>query len=313
VSLITFLSCLFAEDKSVDREYTKMSVEQLDVLIRNIQADSEKMKLLQILSQQLEQLVHEGRPDLHAFCDALKEERLVSGEEFKKLGTTFALDGVSSFGLRRDHKLIRLFSTQDALPEGILHAAVDRLVEDVNSRVLGKRTREDNDSVAINDGAELPCDIFDTLRQGQWFDAWTIMAAMQISDKPFFVRYGYSVPLDELGRNRRMKPVQRPLAGWSQKITEFRRQASEMSKDATRLVYFCPLNHKNTHFSLLEINEREEVIRHYNSMADQGIINHTLKPTRVERLVRVRISLDDKDEGVPNAKIGRVWTFGICV
>lgn len=53
-----------------------------------------------------------------------------------------------------------------------------------------------------------------------------------------------------------------------------------MPKDVTRLVYFCPLNHKTTQFSLLEINEREEVICHYNSMADQGIINHILKPTR---------------------------------
>jgi hypothetical protein len=84
-------------------------VEQLDVLIKNVQADSEKMKLLQILSQQLEQLVHKGRPDLRAFCDALKEERLLSREEFRQLGATFVLDGVSSFEFRRDHKLIRLF------------------------------------------------------------------------------------------------------------------------------------------------------------------------------------------------------------
>jgi hypothetical protein len=91
----------------------------------------------------------------------------VSEEQFRQLGVNFALDRVSSFGLRRDHKLIRSFSTQDALPEGILNTAVDRLVKDISSRVLGKRTLEDNDSVAINNGAELPCDIFDRLRQGQ--------------------------------------------------------------------------------------------------------------------------------------------------
>jgi hypothetical protein len=297
----------------MDREYTKMSVEQLNVLIRNVQADSKKMRLLQILSQQLEQLVHEGRPDLHAFYAALKEERLVSGDEFRQLGVTFALDGVSSFGFRRDYKLIRSFSTQDTLPEGILNAAVDRLVEDVSTKVLGKHPLEDNDSVAINDGVELPCNIFNKLRQGQWFDAWTIMAAMQISDKPSFVRYGYSVPLDEPGRNGRMKPVQRPLTGWSQKIAEFRRQAGEMSEDATRLVYFCPLNHENSHFSLLEINEREGVIRHYDSMAAQGTINHTSKPTRVERLVQVRFPLNNNDKDVSNVKIERVWTSKICV
>jgi hypothetical protein len=74
-----------------------MSVEQLDVLIRNFQADSKKMKLLRILSQQLEQLVREGRADIHAFCNTLNEEKLVSEEEFRHLGAIFALDGVSRF------------------------------------------------------------------------------------------------------------------------------------------------------------------------------------------------------------------------
>jgi hypothetical protein len=120
------------------------------------------------------------------------------------------------------------------------------------------------------------------------------MAAIQISDIPFYVKYGYSVPLDEPGRGKRMKAVQKPLAGWSRKITEFRREAGEKSKGTTRSVYFRPLNHRNTHFSLLEINEREEVIRHYDSIADQGIINHNSKPARVERLVQVRFPLTIK-------------------
>jgi len=138
---------------------------------------------------------------------------------------------------------------------------------------------------------ELDCNILRRLLDEEWFDAWTIVAAMQISDKPFFVHHGYSVPLDELGRNSRMKPVKRPLAGWGRKISEFRKNARETFGDSMRLVSFCPLNHGGAHFTLLEINEREEVIRHYDSMVDKGVIDGTTKLTRVQKLVKVRGSL----------------------
>jgi hypothetical protein len=45
-------------------------------------------------------------------------------------------------------------------------------------------------------------------------------------------------------------------------------EAEEMFKNVTYLVYFCSLNHKNVHFTLLEINEQEEVIHHYDLMTD---------------------------------------------
>jgi hypothetical protein len=77
------------------REYTKKSEEQLDVLIRDIQADSGRIKLLQILGTQLEQLVNKGHPDLWGLHDALDKEELVSQEELQELRTMFALDSVS--------------------------------------------------------------------------------------------------------------------------------------------------------------------------------------------------------------------------
>jgi hypothetical protein len=192
------------------------------------------------------------------------------------------------------------------MPQGSLNAAVDGLIEQVSSRVLGKRKLKDDDSVAVNNGVELSCNIFHRLRQGEWFDAWTIMAAMQISDKPVFVRHGYSVPLDEPGRNGRMKPVKSPLAGWARKMIKLHNEAKEMFGDATRLVYFCPLNHQNMHFTLLEINEQEEVIRHYDPMADKGVIDGTMKLTRVGRLVKVRCSFNDEGGYAPNPIIGGV-------
>jgi len=42
------------------------------------------------------------------------------------------------------------------------------------------------------------------------------MASIIMSDKPFFIRYGYSILLDQFkkfGRNGKIKHVTRPLAG----------------------------------------------------------------------------------------------------
>jgi hypothetical protein len=108
-----------------------------------------------------------------------------------------------------------------------------------------------------------------------------------------------SVPLDELGRHGRMKPVKRALAGWGE-IIELRNKAKDMFGDAIRLVHFRPLNHNNNRFTLLEINEREGKIRHYSSIADKAVIEGTA-PTRVGRLVQVRYSFGDRDGDTADA------------
>jgi hypothetical protein len=75
-----------------------------------------------------------------------------------------------------------------------------------------------------------------------------------------------------------------PLAGWRKTIEKFR---SEGQGQGIRLVYFCPLNSNNNHFTLLEINEREEKIYHYDSMVSQGIIDGRVEMSRVGKLVQV--------------------------
>jgi hypothetical protein len=57
------------------------------------------------------------------------------------------------------------------MPKGTLNAAVNWLIDDVSTRVLGKRKLENEDSIAVNNGIKLSCDIFRRLRQGEWFDA----------------------------------------------------------------------------------------------------------------------------------------------
>jgi hypothetical protein len=134
---------------------------------------------------------------------------------------------------------------------------------------------------------------------------------MDISDTPFFVTHGYSIPLDERGKNGKIKPVKRPLADWAQEIIDLREKASETSGDAIRLIHFRPLNDNDNHFTLLEINEREGKIRHYNPMANRNVIEGTAKPTRVARLVQARNSFKDRDGDKADAVIRGVWSFEI--
>jgi hypothetical protein len=183
------------------------------------------------------------------------------------------------------------------LPKGRLNAAVDRLISNISTNVLGKRELESNDVVTIGDSKELDCDIFGKLRRGEWFNAWVIYAGMTMSDKPSFVKYDYSISLEEAGKNHRMKPIYKPLRNWRKKIDTWRSEIrSQSNGEEIPQVYFCPLNHNNNHFSLLEINELERKIYHYDSIANDNVINGTIpingtvQLTKVGKLVQVSIS-----------------------
>lgn len=110
-----------------------------------------------------------------------------------------------------------------------------------------------------------------------------------------------------------MKPVKRPLAGWAWKITKLHNKAKEMFGNVTHLVYFCLLNHKNVHFTLLKINKQKEVICHYDLMADQGVIDGTIKLTWVGRLVKVKCFFNDKGGDAPNLIIKGVWSLKVYI
>jgi hypothetical protein len=270
---------LYPAESLLSRELIKIADKSFDILIKDIKTDTKITKLLQILGTQLELLVNKGSPDFLAFLGALKEGQLLSEEELHNLQKNFSLDGVSDYTSRRVRQLIQPISTQDA---GALDAAVDQLIEALKTKVFGKEEFEDSDSITVNDSVEIGWDIFHRFRHGKWLDGWAILVAMTISDKPSYVRYRYSVPLHEIDKDNCTRRRQRPLAGWANEIIEFRSQTKE------KLVYFCPLNHKNSHFTLLEINDHEKVIRHYDSKADLATIRDPSKQTTVSRLVQVR-------------------------
>ena len=153
---------------------------------------------------------------------------------------------------------------------------------------------------------QVPCDIFERLHRGKWLNDDSIMVAMNISDKPVFVKHAYSVPLDKVGKTRTTSPIKRPFTAWARWIDRLHEKMRNGLENMIPLVHFCPLNHYGNHFTLLEINDQEKIIRHYDLMADQATIDGNLKLTRVARLVQVRPPPKTMIGNVPQEIIGRV-------
>jgi hypothetical protein len=85
-----------------------MGMGELDVLIGNIQADAKRIRLLDILGQQLGLLIT-GKPDLESLLSLLKAEALVSEEDCGNLKLTFALETVRPLTYR-SYRLILMNS-----------------------------------------------------------------------------------------------------------------------------------------------------------------------------------------------------------
>ncbi|KAI2835493.1 hypothetical protein CBS11350_10019 [Aspergillus niger] len=282
-------------------DYTKMSEEKLDDWINHTREDSKQKELWDILSPQLDQLVEKGSPDLQAFYDNLRKKELVTEKEINEMKMCYPLDS-------------------DALPDGKLEDAIMHLKKLVSSKVLGKDTIDTTDSIAVDGSKELTCDIFDRLRPTEWLDEWTIYLAMKISDRPSYVRFDTSILLEdqpeEITKNRNIKEVTSelsdcevievrkttPLAEWAKKIVKEQQSVQE------KLVHFRPINYRN-HFTLLEINAREGVIRHYDSLA-----NHGIKETVISRLIKKEFdSFGFSYEEVETPQQQDGWSCGIRV
>ena len=81
-----------------------------------------------------------------------------------------------------------------------------------------------------------------------------------------------------LGRDSKLRAIRRPLRGWRKKIENWRCETgSQLDGEKVRHVYLYPLNHNNSHFSLLEINEIEQKI--FKQKRDQLYNGHPLYST----------------------------------
>lgn len=121
--------------------------------------------------------------------------------------------------------LDRADNSQDPLPNKALNTAYDQLVSRISAQVFNKRSLKDHDTFIIDNSLKLPADIFYALQRGQWFDCWVIKIAMHIADRPAFIHFCESIPVDDIGRHGRMRSSKRPFQGWMKKIAELRRKA----------------------------------------------------------------------------------------
>jgi len=99
------------------------------------------------------------------------------------------------------------------------------------------------------------------LREGQWINEEVILACLHLSNKLPSVRIGLSVPT---------YPVKRPFQVARLRVEEWRRETSGPNS----LIYLFPM-FQPAHFSLLEINEIEKCIYHYDSAGRKE--NSTIK------------------------------------
>lgn len=233
----------------------------------------------------MEQLVHKGCTNPEALYRALRENNIIAEDELEEMKAKHQSEPVRTSACSFFRIEGSTNSPQGSTSVVTLSKAVDQLTSQVSTQLFNKQKLDIDDTISINGNVELSIDLFARLRAGEWLDSWALMAAMSISDRPDFVRFGESVPLDSIGRHGQMRSIKRPFQAWVNQITMFRREA----KANRPLIFYCPVNHDNSHFTLLEVNDSEKVIRHFDSKAPLIAINGTEK-TRVAYLVQVSLS-----------------------
>ncbi|KAI1406969.1 hypothetical protein F5Y13DRAFT_143154 [Hypoxylon sp. FL1857] len=101
-------------------------------------------------------------------------------------------------------------------------------------------------------------DILSQLHDTEWFSEELIMLCLFLTDKSPHVRVGFSIPIHKQNRVREMMP--QPFERAALQIKEWNDLDSQYEHTC-----FFPLFQYGNHFSLLEINQREGFIYHYDS------------------------------------------------
>lgn len=108
-----------------------------------------------------------------------------------------------------------------------------------------------------------PCDFkvaaLQRLKGHTWLNDKLLVACLHLSEKLPFVRIGWTVTIHQDIRPN--TPMKQQFERASQKIQAWKKEAN------SPLVYFFPLYQHGNHFTLLEINEKEGYVYHYDSMS----------------------------------------------
>jgi hypothetical protein len=100
-----------------------------------------------------------------------------------------------------------------------------------------------------------------------WLTDDIVLACLHLSTKLPFIRIGFSVPIHRRTTTRGGSSLPDPFQRASEFISKSRNDQS--------LVWLFPIFQRNSHFSLLEIDERDSRIYHYDSM--NGGVNSDVK------------------------------------
>ena len=93
----------------------------------------------------------------------------------------------------------------------------------------------------------------------RWLNDEVILACLHVADKLSFIRVGFSIPIHR--QTRAHDAIPRPFERAAKQMAAWHQVEAQ-----SPLVCFFPLFQHQNHFSLLEINEREGFIYHYDSM-----------------------------------------------
>ncbi|POR39531.1 Uncharacterized protein TPAR_09101 [Tolypocladium paradoxum] len=100
------------------------------------------------------------------------------------------------------------------------------------------------------------------LHSTQWFNDQLVLLCLHLAQKRPYVRVGFSVPLH---RDTGPSTVQhRPFEMVARKIKEW----NDAEVEEACLACFFPVLIHGNHFTLLEINQRDDSIYHYGSLGD---------------------------------------------
>ncbi|KAI8691512.1 ULP-PROTEASE domain-containing protein [Fusarium sp. Ph1] len=210
-----------------------------------------------ILLKDAWQLIHPPEAPL----DTLVRGLLGSPEKMAVLGLLEAQlpllleTGRTSPGkFRHDLRSASLSSSSPALSTGLVELST--LCEQIRDSTTG--------DMILVEGTDFffGVDSIRRLSGRTWLNDEVILACLHLSDKLAFVRVGFSVSISQQMQAHSL--MQRPFERVVKQMAKWHRQVGA----GTRLVCLFPLFQDQSHFSLLEINEREESIFHYDSMGE---------------------------------------------
>ncbi|KAI1119303.1 hypothetical protein F5Y14DRAFT_445840 [Nemania sp. NC0429] len=125
--------------------------------------------------------------------------------------------------------------------------------------LLGTSNQNTDISEEVSTGYRFGIETLDRLSGTEWFSDDLILLCLHLADRLPHVRVGFSVPIHQQDRPRKI--VAKPFERAARVMEEWKNAEPDH-----RLVYFFPLFQHGDHFSLLEVNYRDKAIYHYDSL-----------------------------------------------